>query len=361
MQTDHRNLDQRGRVEAVFAIAGSMALAIRLVQGWILWGGASRRLFYDLGSADGVEYAVKMDPGVPGYVAAKLSHAMPGSLFPELIQRILLQPELLHLLVWFWTLVELVVGIGLILGLATRTLAFASVGINVSLMLIFGWMGSTCVDEWTMAASGFAMGATLMLTGGGSWSLDHWLSRRFPGLSARAWVRLLGSGPLPLASMRHWGLALGLLSLLFSVGFYQYLHGGVFGPLHARVSFHRHDLALADARAQPDGEVRFRGSITAGPDTGKLYLIRAALLNGDATVAEWDGTDLAGLQRSAIDNRFNQPWAAKIEPTLYGLGGTTGAEAVIRLPAKRALQPGPYRLALTDIDGRQWQTAVAVD
>ena len=42
-------------------------------------------------------------------------------------------------------------------GLATRLSAFVSIWLNVALMLIFGWMGSTCLDEWTMAVSGVAM------------------------------------------------------------------------------------------------------------------------------------------------------------------------------------------------------------
>ena len=47
-----------------------------------------------------------------------------------------------------------------------------SIGLNVALMLIFGWMGSTCLDEWTMAVSGVAMSSAVFLAGGGAWSLD---------------------------------------------------------------------------------------------------------------------------------------------------------------------------------------------
>jgi thiosulfate dehydrogenase [quinone] large subunit len=359
-----RDLDQALTPQHLFALAGIMALSIRLVQGWVFWAGASRRLFYDLApvaaNGDAVTHAVKMDPNAAGYVANKLAHAMPGSLFPDLIQWVMLQASFLHFMVWFWTLAELVVGVGLLLGLATRLLAFASVGLNVSLMLIFGWMGSTCVDEWTMAACGFAMGATLMLTGGGQWSVDQWLAGRAPAVGERTWFRLLFSGPLSLISARRWGLGLGLLSLLFTVGFYQYLHGAVVSPLHSRVNFHQHNIVLSDARVDSNGDLSVHAYVDAGPDTGKLYLVEAALLQGDTLIQRWGGAALSALPLSAIDNLFTQPWGARIAPTNYGLGAVTGAKAMIRLPGQQPLEQGRYRLRLTDIDGRSWETAVIV-
>jgi uncharacterized membrane protein YphA (DoxX/SURF4 family) len=348
--------------ESLFALVGIMALAIRLVQGWIFWAGASRRLFYDFQNIHGAEYAVKMDPHAAGYVANKLVHAIPGSVFPGLLEWVVMHGHFLLLMVWLWTLMELVVGVGLIFGLATRFLAFVSVGLNVSLMLIFGWMGSTCVDEWTMAAAGFAMGATLMMTGGGSWSLDQWLSHRAPALGERGWFRLLFSGPLSLDGSRRWGIWLGVASMVFTVGSYQYLHGAVFSSLHARVNFHKYNVALTHLQLNNDGSIRFHTYIDAGPDTGKLYLIGAAVLNAQGqAVEDWSGKQLGALPKSAIDNKFTQPWASKITPTQYGIGGITGAKAVISLPPITALPAGSYTLRLTDIDGKHWQKAVTLN
>ena len=68
-------------------------------------------------------------------------------------------------------------------------------------MLMFGWQGATCIDEWTMAACNLAMGATLVLAGGGAYSLDDVLLKRNTGLGDRAWFRwLAGSLPLPLTN-----------------------------------------------------------------------------------------------------------------------------------------------------------------
>ncbi|PKY10384.1 hypothetical protein B1757_09785 [Acidithiobacillus marinus] len=345
--------------ESIFALVGVFALSIRLVQGWIFWGGASRRLFYDFHSIHGTEYAVKMDPHVAGYVANKLVHAMPGSVFPGLIQTIIQSGGFLHFMVWFWTIAELIVGVGLILGIATRILALGSVGLNISLMLIFGWMGSTCVDEWTMASAGFAMGATLMLTGGGSWSLDHWLGRMSPALSNRSWFRLLFSGPLSVSATKKWGVILGILSLLFTAAFYQYIHGAVISPLHARVNFHHYSLSLKGASADTNGDVRFFAYVNAGPDTAKLYLIKADLINGEGqNVEQWSGQQLTAISSKNIDNRFTQAWASRFSATDYGIGGVTGAKAWIRLPGNTHLASGNYKLRLTDIDGKHWSTVV---
>lgn len=342
---------------SLFALVGVMALGTRLVSGWIFWAGASRRLFYDFNSADAVTYAVKLDPDVAGFVANKLMHAMPGSLSPGIIEWVVLHGGFLLFMVWFWTLLELVVGVGLILGFATRLLAFASVGINVSLMFIFGWMGSTCLDEWTMASAGFAMSTTLMLTGGGIWSVDQWLSNRWPALGEQPWFRLLCSGPLSLEGTRRWGTWLGIVSIVFTVGFYQYLHGAVFSPLHARVNFHHYELKLDAIQADADGQIHFSAYVNAGPDTGKLYLIASQVENAQGKVVEqWNGKQLSALPKTAIVNRFTQPWASQFKSTAYGIGGVTGAKAHISLPGQNALPSGSYTLRLTDINGKLWTT-----
>lgn len=347
--------------QSLFGLVGLMALGVRLVQGWIFLGGASRRMFYDFHTVGGSLSAVKLNPDVAGYVANKLSHAMPGSMFPDTIEWVMMHGGFLHVMVWFWTLVELVVGVGLIIGFATRFLSFVSVGLSVSLMMVFGWMGSTCVDEWTMAACGFAMGTVLMLTGGGSWSVDQWLADRSPALGGRGWYRVLFSGPLPLEKVRRWSVWLGLLSFFFTVGSYQYLHGAVFSSLHARVNFHHYSLALNDATASGDGSVEFSAYVNAGSDTGKLYLIDARLMDAQGQpVEQWNGQALSSMQPGAIKNRFTQAWASQFKPSAYGIGGVTGAKARITLPGQAALQPGNYTLRLVDIDGKHWDTPVTM-
>ena len=68
---------------AALSLAALVLLGTRFVQGFIFWGGASRRLIYDFHDVAGVDHAVKLDFDLPGYVAAKLTHALPGALWVQ--------------------------------------------------------------------------------------------------------------------------------------------------------------------------------------------------------------------------------------------------------------------------------------
>lgn len=350
-----------------FALLGMTALAIRLVQGFILWGGASRRLFYKWGVVNGASVPIKMDPSSPGYVANKLLHAAPGSPLGPAIHWMVGHSLLLYALVWVWTLAELFIGVGLIFGLFTRLWAFGSLLINISLMVLFGWMGSTCVDEWTMAAAGFAMGTTLMVSGGGTWSLDHYLMQRWPQLGESRWMRMISSGALPeLASKKglRWVGVLGLIALAFTMGFYQYYRGAVISPLGWRVNFNKRDLKLSHLVVDADGRVQFRGYANQGPDTDWTYIVGARLVNANGQVVEqWKGSQLSALPKVDLVNDFTQPWAAQVKAGPYGLRIKTGAIARVKLPATistSGLKPGQYDLQLQAVSGKVYKTTATL-
>ena len=77
----HADQIERGVSPAAagLTLAALILLGTRFVQGFIFWGGASRRLIYDFHDVAGVDHAVKLDFEVPGFVAAKLTHALPGA------------------------------------------------------------------------------------------------------------------------------------------------------------------------------------------------------------------------------------------------------------------------------------------
>jgi thiosulfate dehydrogenase (quinone) len=167
-------------------------LSIRVIQGFIYWGGGSRRFIYA---------PSKLNPDAPIWMANKFQTAMPGALFgtDHLISFMLQHFWLLYAGVILFSAAELVVGAMLMAGALTRVAALVSMGFSVLLMAMFGWQGATCIDEWTMAACNLAMGATLLLGGGGAWSIDNVLLRRNPALAATPWFRwTAGSLPLPI-------------------------------------------------------------------------------------------------------------------------------------------------------------------
>src|SRR5258708_29466710 len=147
-------------------------------------------------------------------MANKLQSAMPGALLgtDHLIAFRLQRFWLLSPAVILFSAAELIAGAALMAGLLTRLAALGSVGFSVVLMLMFGWQGATCIDEWTMAACNLAMGATLVLAGGGAYSLANVLLKRSPRLADPAWFRsLAGSPPLPLTDPAFRNLCLAVL------------------------------------------------------------------------------------------------------------------------------------------------------
>lgn len=344
----------------VFRLLGLAALSARLVQAWVFWGGASRRLIYDIKPVAGIEHAVKMDPNSAGFVANKLPHAMPGSVIPHIINWSLLHPGFLLVMVWIWTLTELVVGISLFFGFATRAMATAGLGLNFVLMILFGWMGSTCVDEWTMSACGFAMCAVLMVTGSGALSIDGFLARRSPGLAQSRVFRWFFSGPIDPGATRAWSVFLAFASIIFTVGFYMYYHGAVFSPLSSRTSFHHHHVATSNFRVDQAGDLAFNAYVNAGPDTGKAHIIDIKVLDSEGnTVANWNASTLAALPAKMFTNTYTGKWGAKITPAALGIGGTTGARATIRLPGFTRTT-GKYQFVMKTIDGKSWTTSFSL-
>jgi uncharacterized membrane protein YphA (DoxX/SURF4 family) len=157
-------------------------LSTRIIQGFIYWGGGSRRFIYA---------PSKLDPNAPTWMANKFQTAMPGALFgtDHLISFMLHHFWLLYTGVILFSAAELIVGAMLMAGALTRAAALVSMGFSVLLMAMFGWQGATCIDEWTMAACNLAMGATLLLAGSAAGSVDNVLVRRNPTLAATAWFR----------------------------------------------------------------------------------------------------------------------------------------------------------------------------
>ena len=345
---------------AYFSLLALVLLGTRFVQGFIFWGGASRRLFYNFHEVKGAEVAAKLDFDSAGFVANKLTHALPGTLWIQApLEWTLQHPDLIIASVWIWTFVELAVGLGLIFGLVTRLTALVSIGLNIALMLIFGWMGSTCLDEWTMAVSGVAMSSAIFLAGGGPWSLDHFIGKTH-WAERNPWSTWAFSGPLPPRQIETLGLVLAAVTVVFTVGSYQLLFGAMVSPQHARVTFHSHDIALSDVTVAADGAVTFKAYVDAGPDTGAAYVISARLVDASgASVAEWDGETLATLAATAIRNVYPYAWASHFKTETIGFSGQTGARATITLPPPATARPGAARsLVLEAINGATWRGQV---
>ena len=234
----------------------------------------------------------------------------------------------------------------------------ASLGFSVLLMILFGWQGGTCVDEWTMASSTIAMGATLLLAGSGAYSVDNLLLRRDNWLATRPWFRwMAGSLPLPLTNRGFRFLALALLAavLAFILGTYDYYRGSIVtayhgGPVSPTI-FH---VTLSDAVLTPQA-LRFHAYLDAGSGDNPAHILEASLLAADGSVlAHWDMQALSHLPAAALHNIYAYN---KFTTGPYGLDVGMGAKAVIELPIGHAvLAPAGMILRVTTVDGDSFST-----
>src|SRR3979490_536320 len=164
----------RGKTDALRTAALAL-LSLRFIQGFIYWGGGSRRFIYA---------PAKIDPNAASWMANKFQSAMPGALLgtDHIIAFLLHHFYLLYVSLILFSAAELITGLFLMAGLLTRAAALVSIGLSVVLMLMFGGQGGTCLAQWPMAACNLALGATLMLGGSGAFSVDHALLAGTPDL-----------------------------------------------------------------------------------------------------------------------------------------------------------------------------------
>src|SRR3984893_9497473 len=336
--------------ERLWRVAAIALLSVRVMQGFIYWGGGSRRFIYG---------PQKLNPDAPTWMANTFQTAMPGALLgtDHLIAFLLHHFWLLYPAVILFSGAELIAGAALMAGLLTRLPALVSGCFWLLLMLMFGWQGGTCMDEWTMAACNLAMGATLVLAGSGAYSLDNVLLQRDPGWAARPGFRWPdGSPPLPLTdtAFRNLGLAVLAAILVFSIGTYSYYRGSVVTAFHSGpVSPTRHHFALSNGALLPDGSVKFHVYLDGGTPEAPAHIMKAELTGADGRPVEtWNTETLTRLPADSIHNDFAYN---TFNPGPYGIVAEMGAMATITLPPQPNVHPpgsGNITLTLTDVNGR---------
>ncbi len=341
-------------------LAALALLSIRFIQGFIYWGGGSRRFIYA---------PAKLDPNAASWMANKFQSAMPGALLGtgHIMAFLLHHFYLLYASLILFSAAELITGLFLMTGFLTRAAALVSIGLSVVLMLMFGWQGATCIDEWTMAACNLAIGATLMLGGSGAFSLDNALLARKPVLAERGWFRwTFGSLPLPVRSGTFQKIALAVFAatVVFNVGTYNYYRGSVITPFHGGpVSPSKHHLDLTDGVLLPNGGVRFHAYLDGGTPEAPSNVMTALLKSNDGAVLEqWDGAALSHLPASAIANEFAYN---RFAPGPFGLRAQMGAIATITLPAASDADTGRLHgaamLQLRTVNGNTFNVAVRTE
>jgi thiosulfate dehydrogenase (quinone) len=330
-------------------IISLVIVCVRFAQGWIFWAGGSRRFIYA---------PQKLNPYDATWLANKLQSAMPGALLGvgSIINYLLQHFYLLYLALVLFSLAELISGLALMLGLFTRLAALTTAFISIALMLVFGWEGSTCLDEWTMAVSNLAMALTLMLSGAASYSIDSWLLRRKPGLAQKRWFITLASGPLSVHKLKLMaGLCL-VFTVIFTTATYNYFRGSIFSRYHTGpVSASVLNMVLSNGVVTTNGAVTFMLNVDAGDTAVPGHIIRIELRNSTGQTLEvWIGKALGTLPDADIINKYSYN---RIVTGPYGLVAPVSAVAQIKLSPVRdklVLSAADNELQLYTTDGRRW-------
>ena len=246
--------DQTSKTTLRPQFAADFALrASAITMGFVFLMGGWRRFF---------NMPAKHDITSPAHLANKLVEAAPGSPIESIIHWMLYHPFLTEWSVYLMSSAEVIVGLCLIFGILTRLTALGSGLINVALMLIFGWMGFECLDEWTMAALGFAISVSVMLYGPGAISVDRRLNL---DLFARCFSKQVALG-------------LTVVSVLMTVGFYSYFFG-IF-DFHKRTSTGKFSIVAEEVIGNDQAATLY---VNAGPSGGAAYLKSITFTLADGT------------------------------------------------------------------------------
>lgn len=329
-------------------LAGMLITPIRLVIGWLFFSAFWRRVILK---------PAKLDPNAQGFIGEQLNHFLPHALFIKpMLTFLVTHVDILYAFLILFTLIEGAVGLALLLGLMTR---FAALGVTLlswGILIGAGWLGTTCLDEWQIGASGLTMGLCIMLAGAGPWSLDHWLSKKYPGLACSKFWRLLSTGSIPnfknVNLLKPLALSATVLAMGWTLFTYQAFFEGIWGNLH-NPSVKPH-ISLSNPEWNPAGYLKLTVYRDGGPDTYGAFLIGITLKDDSGkSILHFDEQALASLKPSDIHNHF----LVKTRSGKHSLVVPLGSRADIRLkPTESArLAPGQYQIIATDVSGVSWK------
>ncbi len=326
--------------------AGMFTTALRLVVGWTYFSAFWRRLII----------ANKLDPDAAGYIGEKFNNFLPHALgIKPIIEFLVSNPEWLWWAMALFTIVEAVVGLLFMLGFFTRLMSIGVFSLAMGILLGSGWIGTTCLDEWQIGVLGVAAGFSIFWTGGGKYSLDHYLQQRAIGFTKYKWFNFVGSGELPLKqNLINKAVLLGSLLILGLTLFTnQVFHGGVYGTLH-NLSVKPH-VVISDATLN-DSTLSFTLFRDEGADVYGSFLIGIELRDKAGNLLfKQNQEELSQLPKEQIRNKY----VAKIKPGVHSLILPLGAKATLTFQEGLFKElEGEYELKLIDISGAEWSTKI---
>lgn len=116
-------------------------------------------------------------------IGHKFNEFLPHALGPVqvMIRYLVLRPHLAwdFLIAFSW--IELAVGLGLLTGTLTRTVALGGALLSLGMLFGNGWQGTTCIDEFQIGTVEGIACMVFLFTGSGPGSIDRWLHKKWDG------------------------------------------------------------------------------------------------------------------------------------------------------------------------------------
>ncbi len=314
---------------------------LRWVTGWLFFSAFWRRLVLEN----------KLDPDGIGYVGEKFNHFFPNAIIVKpMIHFMITHPDFLQIFLIVFTIIEALVGLGLLLGLFTRASALGVFLLSLGILFGAGWLGTTCLDEWQIGVLGTIAGLVMMVAGADKVSLDRLLLSKFPGLKDKKWIQYVGSGDINMSNRAFTiiSLFIAVFSLAITLYTNQVFHGGVWGKLH-NLSM-KPNIVISDAKYDKGKGLSFDLFRDQGIDTYGAFITRISLKdqNGDV-IKEYLYNELSEIPGQHIDNYY----IAKVKTGKNSLIIPLGAKAKITLPI--TINEGNYFVEVEDISGKVWQ------
>lgn len=330
-----------------YTLAGIFTLSLRLVVGWTYFSAFWRRLVLEN----------KLIPDSAGYIGEKFNHFLPNSIgIRPVIEYLVSTPDMLWWAMVIFTLIEGIVGLLYMLGFFTRLMSIGVFSLATGILLGSGWLGTTCLDEWQIGILGVAAGFTIFLSGGGKYSIDHLMERKFSLKKKAGWLAWLTSGELPVSTKRFANVSVAGAIVISILTLYtnQEFHNGVWGPLHNKSV--KPKIEISDAQIE-NNSLSFSVYRIEGADVYGSFLIGISLKNADGNIVlEKKGEELADFPMENIDNKY----IARVAPGKHSLVIPLGSKATLKIndAAISDLLKGRYELVLTDISGITWKKEI---
>lgn len=295
-------------------VIGGILLPFRLVTSWLFLSAVLRRL---------VLAPAKHDMESAKWIGHKINTFFPqaNGVFHTILEYLSRNPVEMNWFSYLFTYSELLVGVLLLLGIASRITGVLLISLGVGLMHTAGWLGPTCLDEWQIASLLTTVGVVISIFGSGDYSMDSFLNKRKYHFTTNKFWNIITS-PTIIVELNNYSKIITLMSvsiLLYVIGTNQLLHGGVWGSLHNDSV--KPNIIISEVE-NTNGYLSFFAFRDKGLETYGAFIVEIEVLDKNNTVLK--KLNANDFQNVTLENVYINK-ASKTERSLvFPLGSKAG-------------------------------------